>query len=178
MTGGVATVDDYESVRTVLNGVYSATATGGLTEDVKAVVGKVRELRGKGELPATYEMVAKALSWTTPKTYRKVAVALRHGWLINKQDRPRQPADLDIGSDMPDGRALPTADHIRDTYSQNACKRANARNSTGSSCKRSFAHEETYANDVANAQASKNAAFARFHASRGDQDTYIEDGDA
>ena len=98
---------DYETVHGVLNDAYSATVNSGITEDVRAVVNTVAELRSLGNLSVTYDMVAKKIEWPRYKAHRKAAVALKHGWLINTQEKRGHPANLDLGDEMPEKRGLP-----------------------------------------------------------------------
>jgi hypothetical protein len=103
----VATLEDYSYVREVLNDTYSATANDGITRDVRMVVKAVAKLREKAELSVTYDQVAKHLEWNKMKSRRKAAIAIKHGWIVNRQDKRGQPADLVIGDPMPNDRALP-----------------------------------------------------------------------
>ena len=96
-------------MREVLNDAYSATVNSGITEDVRAVVNAVAELRSLGNLSVTYDMVAKKLEWPRYKAHRKAAGALKHGWLINTQEKRGHPANLDLGDEMPKERGLPLA---------------------------------------------------------------------
>jgi hypothetical protein len=103
----VATIDDYEAVRDVLSDVYAVTANDGLTDDVREVVNAVGELQKAEITGVTYDKVAKKLGWNKDKPRRKALVAIRHGWLINKQEKRAQPADLVLGDPMPESRGLP-----------------------------------------------------------------------
>jgi phage/plasmid primase-like uncharacterized protein len=87
----VAITEDYEVVREVLGDVYATTANDGLTDDVRAVVNAVGELQKTEIAGVTYDKVAKKLGWNKDKPRRKALVAIRHGWLINKQERGPSP---------------------------------------------------------------------------------------
>jgi hypothetical protein len=108
----IATIEDYAAVREVLNESYSTTVNGGITEDVRAVVNTVAGLRSSGNLSVTYDMVAKKLEWLRYKVHRKAAVALKHGWLINTQEKRGHPANLDLGDEMPKERGLPLPEDL------------------------------------------------------------------
>jgi hypothetical protein len=101
-------------VREVLNESYATTVNCGITEDVRKVVNAVGAIRAEGVLTVTYDRVANYLSWYVQKVHRKARVALTHGWLVNQQTKPRQPADLIIGEPMPADRGLPTGEQINE----------------------------------------------------------------
>jgi hypothetical protein len=110
----VATIDDYAAVREVLNESYATTVSSGITEDVRKVVKAVGEFRAKGVLIVTYDAIATHLGWYPKKVYRKAKIALTHGWLVNQQTQPRQPADLIVGDPMPLDRGLPTVEQLNE----------------------------------------------------------------
>jgi hypothetical protein len=180
----VATLGDYDAVREVLNDTYAATVSNGLTEDVRHVVDAVKTLRGKGALTVTYDAVANHLSWYVQKVHRKAKVALAHGWLVNQQTKPRQPADLIIGEPMPAERGLPTVEAIQDLIDkrasispQNDCERENARNDAVSDCERRSQGGENAVNGVnddgnrrSHVEPAPEAAFPRSHASWREED--------
>lgn len=75
-----------------------AGADDGLIDEVLAVVRAVRKIRAGGDaLYVTYLAVAGALGWNDMRVRRKAAVALKRGWLVNKQAGLRRPADLYVG---------------------------------------------------------------------------------
>ena len=49
-----------------------------------------------------------------PKRIEKAKIALVHGWLVNQQTQPRQPADLIVGDPMPLDQGLPTVEQINE----------------------------------------------------------------
>lgn len=75
----IATLDDYDAVRRVLNECYSATVDEGLTDDVRRVVEAVGEVRAKGGVQVTYLKAAALLNWNVMRVHRKVVVAMKHG---------------------------------------------------------------------------------------------------
>jgi len=71
----------------------------GLIDEVLTVVRAVRKLRARGDaLYVSYLAVAVSLGWTDMRVRRKVAIAIRRGWLVKKQVGLRKPADLYIGT--------------------------------------------------------------------------------
>jgi hypothetical protein len=130
-------------VREVLNDAYKATVNSGITEDVRKVVDTVGALKGEGVLAVTYDAVASRLNWYLAKAYRKAKIALSHGWLVNQQTKPRQPADLVTGDPMPADRGLPDPDKVKeivyeapDISPQEQCNRVIARTGAPSECNR------------------------------------------
>jgi hypothetical protein len=153
----ISTLDDYKTVREVLNDTYAATVSNGLIEDTRHVVDTVKTLREKGTLTVTYDAVANHLSWYVQKVHRKAKVALTHGWLVNQQTKPRQPADLIIGEPMPADRGLPTVESIKKLIDEHAsiphqdgCERENVRNDAASDCERRSQGDENAVNGDGN----------------------------
>ena len=99
---------------------------------------------------------------------RKARVAIEHGWLVNKQEKPRQPADLGLGVDMPESRGLPEKQKLADISPQKGCYRVNASNGVGSGVNGGDNTTLTLDNGVnggndpdVNAQTNENAALTR-----------------
>ncbi|MGH8612632.1 MAG: hypothetical protein ACREYF_11525 [Gammaproteobacteria bacterium] len=128
----IATLDDYSAVRQVLNESYSATVDQGLTDDVRAVVRAVGKLRDSFPLFVTYTAIAAELGWNDMRVRRKAAIAMRHGWLANRQEKRRQPANLDVGEEMPKARGLPALSLPPPLSPQNGCGRVDSSNGAGS----------------------------------------------
>lgn len=121
----IATLDDYQTVFDVLCESYEATVNDGLTEDVRAVIAAVGKMRHECLAGVTYNDLSTELGWHRDKASRKAGVALSHGWLVNKQEKRRQPAILDIGAEAPESRGLPTREKIQRALShQKPCVRA------------------------------------------------------
>lgn len=162
----VATVDDYTTVREILNESYTATANAGLAAAVRAVVGAVSELKEFGQTPATYVQIAAKLGWHDTRVRRHAAAGMKHGYLVNRQEKRRQAAMLDTGEVMPEARCLPEANAIEKacvTPSQNGQRRSDASNHAGS---RAATHSDANSDgvatdndgsDVANSVATENA---------------------
>lgn len=57
-------------------------------------------------------VVAKAIGWNDMRVRRKVAIAIDHGWLVNREEKRRRPADLWLGTETPKSRGLPTKESL------------------------------------------------------------------
>jgi hypothetical protein len=102
----VATIQDYDAIYRLVGPMYEASLSGA-TEQVRAVVGTVRELRAAGVPRVTYSAVARRLGLHPEQVKRWARVALDHDWLVNRAERPHQPADLDLGEPLPERTGLP-----------------------------------------------------------------------
>ncbi len=109
----IATLDDYQSVYDVLYESYAATINDGLTEDVLEVIAAVAKIRHECAAGVTYNDVGKELGWHRDKVSRRAQVAMKHDWLVNKQEKRRQFAILDIGAETPESRGLPTVERVQ-----------------------------------------------------------------
>ena len=174
----IATLEDYDTVRAALNDSYMATVSEGLTEDVNAAVDAVKVLHGAGALVVTYSDVARHLSWNVMKASRKARIAMRHGWLVNRQEKPRHPANLDLGANMPESRGLPTKESLVAISSgippRNDCYRVNPSSGAGfgltgedNSQKHTDNDVNSVNNPVVNAKSNENNALTGSQPFRG-----------
>jgi len=112
----VATVDDYAVVYRLVGPMYEATLTG-VTDQIRAVVDAVRELRDQGVKRVTYSAVAKVVGLHREQVKRLAKRAIDHDWLVNRAG-PHQPADLDVGEPLPTSVGLPTPEELAEALSQ------------------------------------------------------------
>jgi uncharacterized protein YerC len=101
----VATVRDYEIVHELLDDAMTATQQGGLTERLRAAVAVVQETCARNPEAKTtgvnVSSIARALKLSTSTVWRRVEVLERDGYLRNLEERPRRPARLVPGEDLP-----------------------------------------------------------------------------
>jgi hypothetical protein len=104
----VATVDDYEIVRELVNEMYIDSSSGA-TSDVRKLVETINTLdgnRSEGER-ITNTTLAKQLGTGVTQVIRRAKKALKQGWLVNREKRKSYPADYAPGEPMPETEGLP-----------------------------------------------------------------------
>lgn len=109
----VTTLDDYETVRELVNDMYVDTSTGA-TDDIRRVVQAVIDLHSKrvdGER-ITQAKVREYLGITQVQASRWTRRATKEGWLVNREQRRGQPADYEPGEPMPETQGLPTLEDM------------------------------------------------------------------
>jgi hypothetical protein len=113
----LAEIADYDTVRDLVAEMYSATATEGATNEVRAVVAAVRALRSVA--PDTQRVsvtdVAEALAIPKSSASRRVKIALAKGWLANREWVKGRRADLALDEPMPELVILPILRRIDGT---------------------------------------------------------------
>jgi uncharacterized protein YerC len=101
----VATIRDYEIVYPLLADTMTASQQGGLTERLRAVVAVVQDVCAKNPEAKTtgvnVSTIARALKLNTSTVWRRVEVLEREGYLRNLEERPRRPARLVLGEELP-----------------------------------------------------------------------------
>lgn len=105
----VATLEDYETVRELVNDMYIESSTGA-TDAVRNLVEAVGELnkeRGAGER-ITVTRLANHLGINKMAASRRARKAVYEGWLINQETRKGYQADYSPGETMPKVEGLPT----------------------------------------------------------------------
>jgi DNA primase len=105
----IATIDDYKTVRELINEMYIGS-TSGATEKVKKLVNKVIELdKITPRQQITNTSLAKQLKTGVEQVRRMASKAKINGWIINREKEKFQPADYFPGETMPDSNGLPEA---------------------------------------------------------------------
>lgn len=107
----VATVEDYEVVRGLVNHLYAATVSGGSLA-IRETVGAVADLVATVEQPSALD-VAKHLGIHKATATRRINKAIGLGWLINEEERRGKPYRLALGDPMPEDVGLPAPDLLR-----------------------------------------------------------------
>lgn len=116
-----ATMADYAAVHAMAQPIFSASLSGGLTPDVRAVVRTVADLTTT--LPgasATVSQVAERVQLPTNTCWRRIRIALEGRWLVNDEQRKYQAAKLRIGEPLPDEPGLPTPAKVQETWKRHA----------------------------------------------------------
>jgi hypothetical protein len=104
----VATLDDYEIVRGLVNDMYIDSSTGA-TSDMRKLVEAViafHTSRTGGE-QITNTRLAKHLAIGIKQAERRAKKAIKLGWLVNREQRRSYPADYAPGEPLPDIEGLP-----------------------------------------------------------------------
>lgn len=107
----VATLDDYATVHGLIAEMYAAS-TSGAGEKLRAVVGAVRELLSRGHLHASVTEVASHLGIPKKSASRRIAAALKGGWLVNGEARKGYPFQLALGEPLPHAAGLPCPEEV------------------------------------------------------------------
>jgi hypothetical protein len=106
----LATLDDYEEARILLEPVFATITTDGVTNAVRQTV----EAIGADEEVSISEL-ARRLGLSKTASYDRVKRALAGGWLVNREEREgqRYPARLARGTPLPDDLpVLPTKEDL------------------------------------------------------------------
>ena len=104
----IATIEDYNTVRNLVNEMY-VNSNMGITSEIKALVGAVQTLdsnRIEGER-ITITKLADYLQIGKMAASRRARRALKAGWLLNHEARKGYPADYIPGEPMPEIEGLP-----------------------------------------------------------------------
>ena len=107
----VATVEDYEAVRGLVNHLYAATVSGGSLA-IRDTVAAVAALVATTEQPSALD-VAKQMGIHKATATRRINKAIGLGWLVNEEDKRSKPYRLALGDPMPDDVGLPAPDLLR-----------------------------------------------------------------
>ncbi|MCL0048210.1 hypothetical protein M1N20_02005 [Dehalococcoidia bacterium] len=104
----VATLDDYEMVRWLVNDMYVESTTGA-SSDVRALVEVVKELdiTRTNDKRITNTTLAKHLGTSVTQIKRRAKRAIKQGWLVNREQRKHYTADYAPGEPMPEAEGLP-----------------------------------------------------------------------
>lgn len=111
----VATLTDYETVRTLVNDMYIDSSTGA-TSEVRKLVEAVKALdasRTEGER-ITVMKLATYLDVSKMAASRRAKKALKEDWILNRESRTGYPANFTIGEPMPGVEGLPDLNTVTD----------------------------------------------------------------
>jgi hypothetical protein len=112
----VAGIDDYEVVREILEPIIGVQTDRAVHPEVREFVDWVVSMsRAKGpEGTVTAKEIGDKIGIDKKAAWRRARRALRSEFLVNRETRKNQPAQLSEGSSMPDGIALPTVQDVRE----------------------------------------------------------------
>ncbi|HLX34979.1 MAG TPA: hypothetical protein VKR30_06990 [Candidatus Limnocylindrales bacterium] len=104
----IATPDDYDTVLELAADMYSRSAddVGRVMRETVQTVAKLPALLYPGT-PITVDFVARHLEVSESTASRRVAEAVRAGWLVNRTARAGRPANLALGTPMQAEAGLP-----------------------------------------------------------------------
>jgi hypothetical protein len=109
----VATIDDYRAIRDLVADLVAEGVGATVAPIVRETVKAVSRLVGDGRDEVTISEVAKELKLDVSPTSRRVKMAIAKGYLKNRETKPRQPARLVPGEELPEEiEILPTAERL------------------------------------------------------------------
>ncbi len=101
----MATLEDYETVYTLVNQIYEDSVTGA-SKSTRYVVKAVKTLHRAA--PVSVTQIAQKLGITAMSASRRVKAALKAGWLVNEEERRGHPFRLKVGEKLPEHTGLPS----------------------------------------------------------------------
>lgn len=108
----IASIQDYEIARDLLEPIFDAVATEGCTKALRETVEAVHH-----DEEISISDLAKRLALAKSTTSARVKRAIRSGWLVNEEDRQGHPATLRRGGPLPaHTTALPTPDRVLELF--------------------------------------------------------------
>jgi energy-coupling factor transporter ATP-binding protein EcfA2 len=107
----VAELEDYATVRELIGESYKASSSGASAR-VRAVVEAVADHVLEGHAHASVTAVAARLGIPKKSAARRVATALRDGWLVNGETRKGYPFQLEVGEPLPSESGLPLPEEL------------------------------------------------------------------
>lgn len=107
----LATIDDYKLARWLLEDIFTATTSSGLTPAIKETVQAVATLSHGGTTVSEQQLVDHFKLAKATISYR-VKRAIGGGWLVNKSTQRGNPAQLVSGAPLPQDTLLPSAEDV------------------------------------------------------------------
>jgi hypothetical protein len=125
----VATVDDYTVVYDLVIDIVSEGVQASVQPEIRETVEAVRSLDVPNSPAVTYKRVGELLGLDKSAARRRCEVAIREGYLVNKQERRNQPSVLAVSDPLPeDTRVLPSPGELMSLIPpQPPCHRATGR---------------------------------------------------
>lgn len=109
----IASLEDYRIARELLLDVFTATATGGVTQLMRDTIAALADLVGSGEGGVTVLAVATKLGLAKDTAWHRIQRLISLGYVTNLETRKGQPARLVLGDALPvDVPALPTVEEL------------------------------------------------------------------
>jgi hypothetical protein len=122
----VATLEDYQTARWLLEDIFSASVNDGLTPAVRETVQTVEELLKISGPTVSESQLVKQLGLAKSTIHYRVRRAIHGGWLVNASTQRGAPAQLMLGTPLPDDNPLPSVE-ILEKYVKEAEKHSNIR---------------------------------------------------
>jgi hypothetical protein len=98
----IATLDDYEVVRELVEPLISAGVKATVPETMRETVQAVTDLCPGSEVTATVTEIGKALKLDKSAAWRRVRAAIEAGYLVNREDGRGRPARIVPGDGLPE----------------------------------------------------------------------------
>jgi hypothetical protein len=111
----VATFGDYQTARWLLEEIFTSSVNEGLTPAIRETVERVMEMLMTGVMSVSETALVSALDLAKSTVSYRVRRAIRGGWLVNNSTMKGAPAELVLGSALPDTNPLPTVESLLDT---------------------------------------------------------------
>lgn len=109
----IATPEDYRVVYDLVIDIVSEGVQASVTAEVRAAVEAVRTLDAPNGLAVTFKRVGEHLGIDKASAKRRCEVAIKDGYLVNRQQKRNQPAMLSVGDPLPtDLGVLPRPDEL------------------------------------------------------------------
>jgi hypothetical protein len=107
----IATPSDYAEARWLLDEVFTTTTYEGVTPAIRETVEAIAHLSPSGT-PVTEQQLVKDLGLAKATIHYRVQRALQGGWLVNLTTQKGTPAQLVLGTPLPDGCPLPSPEEL------------------------------------------------------------------
>jgi hypothetical protein len=109
----IASIADYAAAYELVNDIVSEGVQASVRQEIREAVEAVRALDIPNSQPVTYKRVGELLNLDKSAARRRCEVALKEGYLVNRQERRGQPAVLSVGDPLPpDVRVLPSPEDL------------------------------------------------------------------
>ena len=104
----ISTIDDYQTIRELVNEMYVETTTGisGEIRNLVAAVSQLNNTRIEGD-KISLTKLSEYLGITKIAASRRAKKAVKQHWIINREERKGYPADYIPGEPMPEVEGLP-----------------------------------------------------------------------
>lgn len=110
----IATLEDYAAVRELVADLVSDGIEATVSATVRETVKAVKDIVADGHTEVTVAQVKDRINLDKSTAYRRVQVAIEHGYLKNLEDKKGRPACLVIADLMPDDQEiLPEPDRLQ-----------------------------------------------------------------
>ncbi|MFC1968145.1 winged helix-turn-helix transcriptional regulator [Chloroflexota bacterium] len=107
----IASLDDYEITRWLLEDIFSASTTEGITPAIQETVKAVNDLYSH-QNPISFTQLADHLGLSKSTISYRINRAIEGGWIINRSKQRGAAAQLEPGIPMPENNQLPPVDAL------------------------------------------------------------------